>query len=276
MANTSEKPSETAAIADLAVRAAGVPTIIKSDDGQQFLLHPAGFDFEDITLKNAMPVLPPKRIDQQVTLQTADALVAYVERFKSVVGNSLMFADIEQSRIVAALDYHGADEPSLVTHKGTLQLAFSEEWKTWTSIDGKMQQQLDFARFIEECAPDIHAPPAADLLEAVRDLQARRTVNFIKAVRTSADNECFEYTDNTEARTKGDLELPTKFVLYLPIYFGEPPTEVHAFLRWKLDDGKLLLGIKLHRAEHVRQAAFQAIATAVAERTGVDVVYGRI
>ncbi|MFC0243653.1 DUF2303 family protein [Rhodopseudomonas telluris] len=265
---------EAATIADLAVRAQGVPSIIKTDDGQVFLLHPAGYDYVEVTPDNSVPVLQPKIIDQAVTLQNVDALVAYVERFKGEA--SLMFADIEASRIVAAIDYHGKDEPSLVKHRGTLALPFSEEWKIWRELDGKLQQQLDFARFIEENNPDISAPPAADLLEAVRDLQARRQVNFIKAVRTSSDNENFEFSDETEARTRGGLELPTQFVLHLPVYFGEPPTEIRAFLRWRLDEGKLWLGIKLHRAEHVRQAAFRQIVTSVVERTGVDVIFGKI
>jgi len=138
------------------------------------------------------------------------------------------------------------------------------------------QSQLDFARFIEENAPDIKAPDAGTLLEAVRDLQARRNVSFVAAVRTASDNESFEYHDNTEARTKGDLELPTKFLLSLPVYFGDPPLELQAFLRWRMTEGKLSLGIKLHRAEHVRQAAFQQIVVAVHEHTGVLPVYGAI
>lgn len=274
MAKETNQSSEAATIADLAVRALGAPSVIKTDDGKTFLIHPEGFDCRDVTPTNALEVLPPKIIEQAVTLQNADALVAYVERFKGV--GTLMFADIDASRIVAAIDYHGTDKPSLVRHKGTLALPFSEEWKIWREIDGKLQQQLEFARFLEENNPDIKAPAAADLLEAVRDLQARRQVNFIKAVRTSSDNENFEFTDETEARTRDGIELPTQFVLSLPVYFGEPPTELRAFLRWKLDDGKLMLGIKLHRAEHVRQASFKAIVTAVVERTGVDVIYGKI
>lgn len=274
MAKDEPKTSEAASIADLAVRAAGVPSVIITPAGKELLVLPEGFSAREETPPNKLGLLPPKLIDQAVTLQNADALVAYVERFKS--DHSLMFADIVASRIVAAIDYHGPKQPSLVKHKGTLELPFSEEWKVWSAIDGRLQQQLDFARFVEENSPDVISPSAADLLEAVRDLQARRTVNFIKAVRTSSDNENFEYVDNTEARSKGGLEIPTQFKLSLPVYFGEPPTEIRAFLRWKLDDGNLTLGIKLHRAEHVRQAAFRSIVTAIVERTGVDVIFGKI
>jgi uncharacterized protein YfdQ (DUF2303 family) len=266
--------SEADRVAELAVKAAGVATIVKSDNGRVFLLVPQGYAHHDITLDHALDVLRPKAIAQGVTLQNADALVDYVKSFKSEA--SLLFADMQTSTIVAAIDYHAVDKPALVKHKATLSVPFSEEWKIWSGISGQLHPQLEFARFVEENAPDIKAPDAGTLLESVRDLQARRNVNFIKAVRTETDNESFEFTDSTEARTKGDIELPTKFLLNIPVYFGEPPGEVQAFLRWRLDESQLKLGIKLHRAEHIRQAAFKLIVTNVVERGGAPAIFGKL
>lgn len=266
--------SEAETVANLTRASALQPVVITTPGGREFLICPDETTHTDVTPPNKLEALKPKTIKQAVTLQNAEALIAYLERFKA--NDSLLFSDVSTSVIVAAIDYHGKASPALVDHRATLALPFSEEWKTWSGINGQLKPQLEFARFVEENAPDIKAPDAGSLLEAVRDLQARRSVNFIQAVRTASDNESFEFNDNTEARTKGDLELPTKFVLSIPVYFGDPDTELHAFLRWKLDDGKLQLGIKLHRAEHVRQAAFQQIVTGVTERTGVLAVFGKI
>lgn len=271
---TANQAETIATLAVKAERAGAGASLVKSASGREFLILPHGLNHHELTPRHGTEVLLPKVIDQRVTLQSADALVEYVNRFK--FEQSLLFADLDQSAIVAALDYHAKDQPENVSHRATLSLPFSEEWKIWREMSGKLVAQLEFARFIEENAPDILAPDAGSLLEAVRDLQARRSVNFIAAVRTQSDNESFEYNDNTEARTKGDLELPTKFVLNIPVYFGEPPGEVQAFLRWKLDEGKLLLGIKLHRMEHIRQAAFRSIVTAMHERTSVLPVFGKI
>lgn len=274
MTKASEAANEAETIAQLAVRAASGPQVVSTPGGRDILLKPPGFTHEDVTPSNKLDVLMPKLIEQGVTLQNAEALVAYLDRYKGET--SIMFADVERNRIVGAVDYHGPEKATLVKHRALLDLPYSEEWKIWTGIDGVLKPQLEFARFIEENAPDVKAPDAGTLLDAVRDLQARRSVNFIKAVRTASDNENFEYNDITEARTKGDLELPTKFVLNIPVYFGDPPTEVHAFLRWRLDEGNLKLGIKLHRAEHIRQAAFSLIVTNAAERTGLLAVFGRM
>lgn len=265
--------TEAQTIADMAVKAAAVPQVVKTHYDREFLILPEGMKSQDVTEPNAVEPLLLDHIKQAVTLQTVESLVEYVNRFKT--DTTLLFADIQANSIKALLDYHAADVPKYLGHVATMALPFSEEWRTWTAIDGRLFPQLEFARFLEENSADIAAPSGAELLEACRDLQAKRNVNFTKAVRTSSDNENFEFTDETTARTKGGVELPTKFQLSLPVYFGDASTALFAFLRWKLDDGALTLGVKLHRAEHVRQAVFKQIVIAAAEKTERTVVFGK-
>lgn len=267
--------TEAGVVAALAAKASGAH-VVKSSDDREFLIIPSGFSEKEVSDAYGLKLAKPKYIKQTVTIETADSLVDYVNRFKGV--NTVLFAEIAANRIVALLDYHapagGADH---VAHRAKLELPFSEEWRLWTGISGHLKPQLEFARFLEENGADVRAPSAADLLEACRDLQAHRKVNFTKAVRTNSDNENFEFTDETEAHTRGGIELPTRFVLGLPVYFGEPDTEVHAFLRWKIEPekGGLALGIQLHRAEHIRQAIFKAIVRGVSERTSCPAVFGK-
>lgn len=271
--------TEAEAIAALA-RDAIPPTILKNEEGREFLLHPASMMLSEVSDEHGLKATVPGYVSQNVTLQTRDSLVEYVNRFKKPA--TMLFADQERSTIVAVVDYHkpGDDEncdPDHAAHRASMVLPFSQEWMIWTSFAGKMVGQLEFARFMEENAAEVVAPDAATLIETVRDIQAHRKVNFTKAVRTASNNENFEFTQESEARTKGGIELPTQFVLNLPVYFGEPMTELRAFLRWEIsDEGGLKLGIQLHRAEHVRQACFRVIATEIAERTQTPVVYGRI
>lgn len=267
--------TEAEVIADLAQRAVTAATI-KTEDGREFLVTPDGATIREISDEHSLSVTTPRYIKQAVTLQTQDTLVDYVNRYKSA--DTVLFADIAANAIVAALDYHATDKAARVAHRATLSLLFSEEWTLWTRISGQLKSQLEFARFLEENGADVRAPDAAELLEACRDLQAHRKVNFTKAVRTSSDNENFEYTDETRATTKAGIELPTKFKLGIPVYFGEPDTEVFAFLRWSIDaeKGGLSLGIALHRAEHVRQAVFKQIVDGVAARSGCQAMFGKL
>jgi uncharacterized protein YfdQ (DUF2303 family) len=276
--------TEAGTIATLAVKAAATAAVIKTDDGREFLLRPDGYQQQDVTPANKMAVLRPQVVTQAVTLQSVDSLCEYVKRFQTP--DTMLFADIDEDRIIAVVDYHAAQKADLdparqanhLKHTAALTLPFSEEWETWTEAsDNGLMGQLDFARFLEENGGDVVAPPGADLLEVCRDLQARRSVNFIKAVRTSSDNESFEYTDKTDLADKGGLEVPTRFELRLPVYFGEETTQIFAYLRWAVDPDKggLRLGVKLSRAEYVRQAWFKQIVTEVANRTNCPVVYGK-
>lgn len=265
--------TEAGTIASLAAKASGAH-VVKSSDDREFLIVPNGFSEKEVSDAYGLKLAKPRYIKQTVTIETADSLVDYVCRFKGQ--DTVLFAEISANRIVALLDYHDKGEAAHVAHRAKLELPFSEEWTLWKGISGKLMGQLDFARFIEENAADIRAPSAGDLLDACRDLQVHRKVNFVKAVRTHSDNENFEYSEETNATTKkGDLELPTKFVLGLPVYFGDAETEVHAFLRWRLDEGALTLGIQLHRVEHVRQAVFKQIVIYVASRTNCAAIFGK-
>lgn len=267
-----DQNTEAGTIAELAVRAKSAPEVVTAG-GRTYVITPSDLAVKDVTNQNDLDALKPTRIRQAVTLQTVDSLVDYVDRFKT--DDTILFADIKASSIAALIDYHAPAASAHVDHKANMVLPFSEEWKTWAGIDGRMMDQLAFARFLEENAVDIVAPTGADLLEVCRDLQAKRKVDFRKAVRTNTDCENFEYTDETTATTKsGGVEVPSKFQLNLPVYFGGEPVTLFAFLRWNLVETSLQLGVKLHRAEHVRQAVFKQIVTAAGERTDRPVVFG--
>lgn len=274
--------TEAETIADLARAGETIkePVIVHDDAGRAWLFAPEGLTKTEVTDPDRA-IAKPFHIRQGVTVQTVDSLVDYANGFKT--GSTIMFADIAANKITALLDYHKASDGAVsgaadhLFHRADMVLPFSEEWKLWTGVSGKMMEQLEFARFLEENSVDIVAPTGAELLEIVHDLHAVRKVDFRKAVRTATDNENFEYSEETETRAKGggSIEIPSKFRLALPVYFGDPPTEVHAFLRWRLEEAKLKLGIVLHRAEHVRQAVFKQIVLDVAHRVERQAVFGR-
>jgi uncharacterized protein YfdQ (DUF2303 family) len=276
--------TEAGVIAELAVKAQATAAIVETADGREFLFKPDGYSQQEVTLPDKIAPLPPHFVAQRVTLQAVDSLCDYLDRFKT--DDTVLFADIDKDTIVGVIDYHkaqkgladGTKQAAFLKHTATLVLPKSEEWRIWTEADAKgLMEQLAFARFLEENGGDVVAPAGADLLEICRDLQAKRSVNFTKAVRTNSDNESFEYTDKTDLSDKGGIEVPTRFELKLPVYFGEQTTQLFAYLRWAIDTekGGLKIGVKLSRAEYVRQAWFKQIVTEVGSRTGCTVIYGK-
>ncbi len=264
--------TEAEAVAEMLSEASS-PEIVTTDAGRQFLVVPKGSSHYDVTEKNGVLVNLTDRINQAVTLQTVESLIDYANRFKT--DTSVLFANMETSAVVLAVDYHGHEDVQPLTHTATMQLKQSVEWKTWTNVADRLMSQIEFARFLEENAADVKAPAGADLLEACRDLQATRKVDFKKAVRTATNNESFEYSDETKA-TSGGIDLPTRFLLQMPIYFDGEVVNPAAFLRWHLDDGSLNLGFVLQRAEHLRQEVFKRVVARIAKDTGLPAVFGVI
>lgn len=273
--------TEADAVAALAAKAGGA-SVVKTDDGRAFLVLPEGFSQTEVTDAYGLKAALPRYVKQTVTIETADSLVDYVNRFK--VDSTVLFAEIASDTIIALLDYHpttqranaGENPAKHVAHRAKLKLPLSLEWAQWKSIDERLMGQNEFARWLEENAGDVAAPSAADLLEVCKDLQAVRKASFKAAVRTNSLTEDFQYSTETDARTLKGLELPTQFKLSIPVYFGGANVSLYAYLRWKInDDGVLTLGIKLSRAEHVRQAEFKQVVLDIAARTECPTVFGK-
>lgn len=219
-----------------------------------------------------------ERIVQRVTLETADSLVAYVNRFKAFASPEAVtiFASIKGDSFAAVMDYHTPEEAGFGEHVASLKLQRSEEWKAWAERDGKMQDQLSFIRFLDENRGDIVSPDAATLLELTRDLQGLRKADFRSVVRADSNNFKIEYAENSEVkRATGELLMPTEFLLRLPVYFGGESHDLYALLIWQVVEGEgLKLGYKLRRPEKLRQSVFLRNVEAIAELTGVEVIHG--
>lgn len=267
--------SEVDSMAELVVGSLRQPVRFEIEDGRKFLALPGAngaYELKQITLENAAEVLMPKVVTQHVKVTTSASIENYVNRFKNV--DTVLFADVKSSKIEAVIDYHrestkptistegtpavGAVPPQLCLHRVTLNLPFSLEWETWNRASGTLMSHKDFASFLEENSIDIVSPPGADLLEICRDLQVLNNVSFSTSVR-DGDYTNVAFAKENDASSKGNVKLPAFIKLHIPVYFGEEPVEITAFMRRKIDDGQLNLGIKLSRAENVRQDEFHRI-----------------
>ena len=154
--------TEAGAIAAPAAKASGAH-VVKTNDDREFLIVPSGFSEKEVSDAYGLKLAKPKYIKQTVTIETADSLVDYVNRFKGE--DTMLFAEISANRIVALIDYHGSSEAGSippgwpgaahVAHRAKMELPFSEEWALWSRTSGRLMPQLEFARFIEENAADL-------------------------------------------------------------------------------------------------------------------------
>lgn len=273
--------SEVEAIEGLVLASQAKPVQFDAPEGRTFIALPTdegGYKLEQITSANKADVLTPKVVTQHVKMQTAESLGDYINRFKNT--DTMIFADVVSDTIMAVIDYHKMPEENknpaatLGIHRATLTLPKSLEWQTWTRASGQMMTHVGFATFLEENVVDIKNPVGADLLELCRDLQVAQNVNFGSSVRMG-DLTQINYAKDQDAMSKGSIALPQSIMLSIPVYFGEAPVAVVAFMRRQIDDGKLKLGVQLSRAENVRQEEFHRVVDWVAtEVKNLPTVYG--
>lgn len=240
--------------------------------GRTFLVSDARAHLKELPpLDGAQP--KPAHIKTQPVFYSKESYIDYLNAFKRA--GSVVFADLSGNSFEAIFDYHTPTGADLCVHKAVFALRYTEEWQRWSKVSGQLGSQADFARFLEENHTEVLRPSGADLLEIVKDFRAVRSINFSQALRLDNGDTEFAYTTETSGSTaKGTLVVPTMFELLLPVFYGEPPVMIRAFLRYKLDDGVLKIGYQLHRAEYVKQAAFEVIAQGISEKTELPVYSG--
>jgi uncharacterized protein YfdQ (DUF2303 family) len=161
-------------------------------------------------------------------------------------------------------------------HRATFTAQRTEDWQHWAKADGKMLSQTAFAEHLEDGINGIVQPAAAEMLELAQFFHAKNDVAFKSAQRLDSGEAQFRYEETISAKAgqKGDLNIPTVFVLGLAPYDGTDPYRVEARFRYRLNQGELTLGYKLVRPDLVLKSAFGDITTEVQSQTGLSVLAG--
>lgn len=231
------------------------------DDGGAYALVPEGATVRDLT-----EFLPsPAYARAAIKARTQQSLVDYVKRHKT--DNTAIFADVSEGVVVGVIDYHSAtNDPAHMVHRVNYVAPVSQEWKVWTDHDGKKLPQADFARFIEENRVDIVSPDGASILEIARSLDARKKVSFKSAVRLddgTVDLAFSEETTNAGGGISGKVSIPTEIEIGIPVFYGGARYKMTAFFRYRIEDGRLIMWIDLHRRQQIRDHAFSEIVDGI-------------
>lgn len=238
--------------------------------GGKAVIVPYGF-----TVSHMEPLDKPlSRIKASHDFHDAQSFITYVNEFNA--GATLIFAEQDRTQITAVLDYHKSDRtPDYCGHIAKCVLPHSEQWLAWAGIDGKEVPQALFAEFIEENALDIYEPDSATVLEVAKSLSIKSTVEFDSAVNIANGTTQLRWSEKQDGKGRGDIEVPQKIKLGLPVFQGGDLVEVWAFLRTRIKDGKLSFIVKMHRREMIRNEEFNRVVAKVGEGTGVTPLFGR-
>lgn len=216
----------------------------------------------------------PRRIKDRLLFGRLDSFCAYVKEFK--LAGTKIFLNALTGAAKAVLDFHTVGTAAWCDHTAEYQPLMSEEWKRWQARNNQSFDQRSFALFLEDNAPDISSPKAAEILDVARTLTAKLSVNFKKGVRLDNGTEQLTYEESVEAKAgqKGDLEIPTSFELLIPVFEGREPRRLGARLRYTISGGVLTFHYGLVRPHKVFQEEIDAINTAIGIGTDIKPLYG--
>ncbi len=225
-----------------------------------------------------LPIMEaPDRIQQTATLDDVESFISYVNEFKTPT--SRIFVKYEANgTFVAVLDYHTKDKPSFGTHRVHLPLKMTPEFKAWHDINGRQMNQVAFAEFLEDNVSVVKKPCAADLLQVARTLTSKKEVKFTGGVRLDNGDVNLAYSEESSstAGKKGNLEIPTKLELFVPVFEGSIPTAVGLHFRHRINDCVLTFEVKIMQLDRLIKGVIDTTAKQIHDETAVDVFKGAL
>ena len=216
----------------------------------------------------------PPRKSGTTTVRDADSFRKYYEKHADT--DTEVYANVERLSVTAVLDAHTADTARWGGHRLLLALAKTDAWGQWTSHDGKLMGQEQFAEFLEDHLAELVEPDAATMLEIAQSFQAASKVDFQSGTRLATGQRQFAYVETTTAKAgqKGQLTIPETFIIGLVPFEGSAPYKLTARLRYRIVDTQLRIGYKLERPADTLTAAFQDVVNEIDEAIEQPVMNG--
>ena len=234
------------------------------------MIAPAGYAVHD--MEGSLPA--PTRARGTVTLTDAASFIACVAELQTL--QTRLYGQANPPKFTAVFNDDGTTRPGWKDHRAVYACPLSVEWREWTGKNAQAMNQEAFAKFIEDNAPDIVTPPAADMIEIARTLEAKKKVNFASGVRL--DNGATEFTyeeDIQGTAAKGRLQVPQTFTLGVAVMENGPRYAVTARLRYRIaDKGALTLWFDLERPHKIVEDAAREVRDQIADGTGLRVFNG--
>jgi uncharacterized protein YfdQ (DUF2303 family) len=243
----------------------------KEVQGHPFVVTPAGAVLQDV--ESYLPA--PLRKRGTVVLNDVKSFTEYVTAERTA--DTRLYGLFKEPGFTAVFNDHSTTGAAWKDYRATYACPLSTEWKTWVAQSGKPMNQADFAAFIENNLPDIAVPPAADMLEISRSLEAKKKVNFASGIRLSNGQNELTYEEQISGTAaKGKLTVPEEFTIGVPVLEGGTKYAVTARLRYRIGDGgALAIWYELVRPHKILEDAVLAVWGDIEQKTGFTVFNGK-
>ena len=192
-------------------------------------------------------------------------------------GNVAIYIDRNPDKpaVVAVLNGHGKAGAGWGDFRASIQFRPTPQWAKWKAIDGKMLPQVEFAEFIEDNLADIADPAGATMLEIATYLEATKGADFKSGIRLTSGAVQLQNLESVEAKVgAGKIDVPEILTLALAPLQGLAAYKVPARFRYRISEGKLLLGVKLQRVEDLMTTVLNDVVAQIERGANVSVFEG--
>ena len=256
-----------------AVQKSAAPTVLASNEYVQWIHTPTrGLERVSTDVLNDKPF----RKTGSVTVLDPESFNALLAA-NAMVGHTTVYVDPDANNpaVVAVINGNGLGGEGFGDFRVSIGFRQTPQWIKWKAIDGKLLPQTEFAEFVEDNLEDIATPDGAQVMEIVTYLQATRSVDFKSGIRLSNGQVQFTNIESVDATVGvGNIAVPDLFELGLSPIFGVQPFKIPARFRYRIEDRKLKLGIKLQRVETIMAQIIKEIEAEIVLPDGVVKVYG--
>lgn len=246
---------------------------MRTIDGHHFVVVPEGARVEDI--EKFQP--EPSRRRGTNTVRDTASFIRMVNEDADPDGLcSRIYGTIQPPSFTAVLNDNVGVVAGWRDDRIHYSCPLSVEWKTWTERSGKPMSQEQFAQFIEDNLPDIAQPPAAEMLEISRTLEAKKKVNFASGIRLSNGQNELTYEETISGTAgRGKFVVPEEFTVGIPVLENGARYAVTARLRYRIGDGgKLTMWFELLRPHKIVEDAVAAVWNEIEAGTEMTIING--
>jgi uncharacterized protein YfdQ (DUF2303 family) len=231
----------------------------------------------------------PRRASGTVILRDGASFIAYLRRHagRNVTATEddpdgdgtypFLYADQKSGRVTAVFNDDIVEAAGWRDHRAELRLEPTPEWQHWSANNGKLMSQDAFAEHIQAGLSEIVTPTAAEMLELAESFAATNTCNFRSSHRLASGQRELVYAEKVEASAGGSkkMPIPDTFALGIAPWTGTDRFKLEAWLRYRINDGRLVLGYTLIRPHEVLISAFEQVTGQISDGTGGHVLNGQ-
>ena len=231
-----------------------------------------------IDIRSLAPdAFPPRTVVERVVTDQ-DSFAAELERRKLVEGQSTVWGNRQRGEITAIYDDlspHAIDEFTRRHDRLTLRFVADPDWATMKkAADGDYHGQDEFGDLIESAGHLITSHATADLMEIVDSVRASKAGSFESRIRRDTGSQHLTYSEEvttTAGTATKPLEVPREITLAARPFEDYPLVTVTCWLRLRIAQGKLYLGLFPQPYDHLVRDAWQVVVGQVSEKIGATV-----